>query len=401
MRFRRLLLTVLAGWSALVFAQTRIPWDMEALSKPPKTYAAAEPKEDGVTGIFLESVPWKGKPTRVFAWYGVPATGGKKVPGMVLIHGGGGTAFAEWVRFWNRHGYAAVAMDTCGSIPRAVPGKGPYGLDRPRHELGGPPGWGGFDQIDAPLEDQWTYHAVASAILSHSFLRSQQGVDPKRIGLTGISWGGYLTSIVGSVDQRFRFAAPVYGCGFLGEDSAWLPNFEKMGKEKAQKWLSLWDPSVYLPRARAPFLWVNGTNDFAYPMPSYQKSYRLPQGPRTLAIRVRMPHSHPPGVEAEEIRIFADSIFTKGKPLARVVSQGVAGKQAWATYKSSVPMAKAEINFTKDGGVWKERKWETLPAQLDSAKRRAAADIPEGARVFYLNLFDSRGAVVSTEHVEQ
>ena len=89
------------------------------------------------------------------------------------------------------------------------------------------------------------------------------------------------------------------------------------------------------------------------------------------------------------------------KPLARVVSQGVTGKEAWVTYKSSVPMAKAELNFTKDGGVWKERKWETLPAQLDSAKRRAAADIPEGARVFYLNLFDSRGAVVSTEHVEQ
>jgi hypothetical protein len=114
-----------------------------------------------------------------------------------------------------------------------------------------------------------------------------------------------------------------------------------------------------------------------------------------------MPHGHPPGIDPEEIRIFADSIFTKGKPLARVVSQGVTGKEAWVTYKSAVPITKAELNFTKDGGVWKERKWETLPAQLDSGKRRAAATIPDGARVFYINLFDSRGAVVSTEHVEQ
>ena len=58
------------------------------------------------------------------------------------------------------------------------------------------------------------------------------GVDPDRIGVTGISWGGYLTCIVAGVDPRFRFAAPVYGCGFLGDNSAWLPEFQKMGPEK-------------------------------------------------------------------------------------------------------------------------------------------------------------------------
>ena len=33
---------------------------------------------------------------------------GEKVPGMVLVHGGGGTAFASWVKRWNDRGYAAM-----------------------------------------------------------------------------------------------------------------------------------------------------------------------------------------------------------------------------------------------------------------------------------------------------
>jgi len=78
------------------------------------------------------------------------------------------------------------------------------------------------------------------------------------IGVTGISWGGYLTSIGGSVDERFRFAAPVCGCGFLTANSAWLQSFEKLGTEKATLWLSQWDPANYLPQAKIPFLKATG-----------------------------------------------------------------------------------------------------------------------------------------------
>jgi cephalosporin-C deacetylase-like acetyl esterase len=344
-----------------------------------------------VKAVFYEGVPWKGNPTRVFAWTGAPKAEGK-VPAMVLVHGGGGTAFEAWVRLWNERGYAAIAMDLCGSVPR----KEKQGWVR--HEHGGPPGWGGFDQIDAPEGDQWTYHAVAAVLLGHSLLRSFPEVDAERIGVTGISWGGYLTCIVSAVDPRFRFAAPVYGCGFLGEDSTWLGTFERMGKEKAEKWLGLWDPSRYLARTRMPMLWVNGTNDFAYPMGSYQKSYRLPPGERTLAIRVRMAHAHGgPGEKPEEIHALANALFRGGAPLAKVTGQGADGGKAWATFASKSPVVKGELNFTKDSGKWQKRKWETVPAELSGD--RVSAAIPEGAAAFYLNLIDDRGLVVSAEHV--
>jgi dienelactone hydrolase len=373
-------------------AAAQSSWDLDALSKAPKTGAAEGFEAEGLKAIFYDGEAWKGNPTRVFAWVGIPKAAAK-VPAMVLVHGGGGTAFADWARLWTGRGYAAIAMDLCGCLPRKK--------DKAweRHAQGGPPGWGGFDQIDGDEKDHWTHHAVADVLLAHSLLRSFPEVDADRIGITGISWGGYLTCIAASVDSRFKFAAPVYGCGFLGDNSTWLGTFEKMGKEKSEKWLRLWDPSKYLQQAKMPYLWVNGTNDFAYPLDSYQKSYRLPAPERTLAIRVRMAHAHGgPGENPEEIHAFADSLFKGGAPLAKITGQSAEKGEAWATFASKAPIVKAELNFTRDSGKWQPRKWEILPAKLEG--NRASAAVPEGAKVLYLNLVDDRNLVVSTEHVE-
>lgn len=370
-------------------------WDLNVLGKAPRFKPAKEPVAKEVESIFFDGVPFQKKPTQVFAYYGRPKNlkPGEKVPGIVLVHGGGGTAFDAWVRLWNSRGYAAIAPDLCGCVPI-----GSYGKWQ-RHEAGGPPGWGGFNQIDWPQEDQWTWQAVANILLAHSLLRSLPDVDAERIGLTGISWGGYLTCITSGVDPRFRFAVPVYGCGFLGDNSTWLPTFAKMPAEQSARWLRWWDPSVYLKDTKMPMLWVTGTNDFAYPMDSLQKSYRLPQGPRSVCLRVRMPHGHGgAGENPAEIHAFAESLLNGGLSLAQIAGQGRNGEEVWATYQSKAPIVRAELNYTCQTGVWKERKWETLPATVDTANCRVTARLPQGVTVYYLNLIDDRGLIVSTEH---
>lgn len=386
-------------------AEAPTPWQNEILFQSPKTYPAPGFEQEGMEALFYETLPWEGKPTRSFAYLGIPAhAAGEKVPAMVLVHGGGGTAFPAWVRLWTSRGYAAIAMDTCGSVPTTTEDR-----KHPRHEFGGPAGWGGWDQTDKAAEDQWTYHAVADVLLAHSLLRGRPEVDPARVGLTGISWGGYLTCIVAGVDDRFRFAAPVYGCGFLGDDSTWLGQFEKLGPDAAKLWLQRWDPSVYLPRVKVPMLWVDGTNDFAYPMDSLQKSYRLPPGPRTLCVRVRMPHGHGgAGENPEEIHAFADHILKGGPGLTRISKPHVFGTELRASYVSgdAVPpgkgslAAKAELNFTRETGPWQKRTWETIPARSWSDPREVMVEIPEGACVAYFNLVDEHGLVVSSEHIE-
>jgi dienelactone hydrolase len=372
-------------------------WDIQALSQAPKTHAAPAPgySAEGVQALFFDSVPWKGKPTRVFAWVGMPReTAGEKAPGMVLIHGGGGTAFANWVQLWNARGYAAIAMDTCGCT-----GGGEYSK-RPRHEAGGPPGWGGCDQMEWPLHDQWSYHAAAAVILSHSLLRSYPQVDAERIGVTGNSWGGYLTSLAASVDARFAFAAPLFGCGFLAESSCFAPALNALPADQKRAWIEHWDLSSRLHRLHAPAIWINGTNDFAFPLDSWQKSYRLTPN-RTVVCTLRMNHADGDTVNPLETFVAAESILKRSAPaLATISKQGIESQKVWATYASEVPIVKAELLFTRQRVSWVERLWETIPAELDTSARRATSKIPAGTSVCFLNLIDARGATVSTEHVE-
>ncbi len=287
-------------------------------------------------------------------------------------------------------------MDTCGCVP-----KGTYGKWE-RHDAGGPPGWGGFDHADEPMEDQWPYHAVTDVILAHSLLRSMPEVDSERVGLTGISWGGYLTCIVSGLDNRFRFAAPVYGCGFLGDNSAWAAELRKLGAQ-GDRWLAMWDPSKYLKNGKMPKLWVTGTNDFAYPMDSLQNSYRISGGESTLCIRLRMPHGHgAAGENPAEIAAFADSIVAKGKPLATIEKQGRdAQARSGRASGAKSPITKAELLYTEDEGAWQNRRWQTAPAVVDQSATTASATLPPRRSVFYLNLIDDRNLAVSTQHEEK
>src|SRR5438045_2146308 len=98
-------------------AAAQSSWDLDALSKAPKTTPAEGFDVEGLQAVYYDGVPLKGNPTRVFAWIGIPKAEGK-VPAMVLVHGGGGTAFAEWTKLWTSRGYAAIAMDLCGCVPR-------------------------------------------------------------------------------------------------------------------------------------------------------------------------------------------------------------------------------------------------------------------------------------------
>jgi dienelactone hydrolase len=378
---------------------TNFPVNLGALDAAPPRFAA-EGVASGVPGIqalFYAGLPWRGRPTRVFAWLGIPEgarRGEIEVPGMVLIHGGGGTAFRDWVALWMARGYAAIAMDTCGALPEPADAQ-----PRPRHPHGGPPGWSQacFAQVDEDPRDQWPCHAVAAAVLGHSLLRAQPGVDPDRIGVTGVSWGGFLACLVAGTDHRFRLAAPVYGCGHY-RGTVFAEDLRQIGEARARRWLELWDPTHFLADVRMPMLWLNGTNDFAYWLPAWQVSHRrIDPALRTLALRVRMPHGHGgPGEKPPEIAVQADALFRGGEPLARIVAQESANGELRVAFASSRPIVRAELNFTADAEApWPQRQWHTLPAHLGTGE--AVATVPPEAVCHCLNLVDDRGCVVSGE----
>lgn len=366
-------------------------WDLNQLSKAPQFRWLDS--TGSVRSLLYQSVDFEGKPTEVFAYYSNPdivagrPAGSQKFPGLVLIHGGGGKAFREWVEKWANEGYAAIAMDLSGNGAdgRKVAQPGPEQSNENK-----------FQKIEkGNLKNVWTYHAVASSILAHSLLLSFPEIDPLRTGVTGISWGGYLTCIVASLDNRFIAAAPVYGCGFYDESDVFKQNLNALSPKVKARWMKYFDPSVYLPYSKPFMFFINGNKDKHYNVEPYMKTYELSRN-KQVCIIPDMPHSHKDGWAPVEIRTFFDgalngnphpfvtaNIIAREKNQLTVILKPVAGKQ----------VASAEFYYTNDMASDNEhRVWQHTPATTNGDTRKIVQRIPkEGYKYAFFYLKDADG----------
>lgn len=384
------------------------PWKIDAWKEVPAVTWLD--RESPIRSLTYRSEPFEGKETDVFAFYATPGSirGDQSLdhdlPAVVLIHGGGGTAFDEWVRLWAMRGYAAIAMDLSGRRPAPPEFDRQTGelvfnprVARTRLEHGGPEAdhVAKFQNVGGDVTDDWQYHAVAAVMRAHSLIRSFEEVDPDRTAVTGISWGGYMTCLVASLDDRFKAAVPVYGCGFLYEgESVQKPLIDALGDEKRREWIRIYDPSAWLPHCRVPILWVNGTNDKHYPLNSYMRSYDLVPGPKQLRIEAGMRHSHVHGWAPQEIGLFIDQYVNRGVALPRIDQARTDADRVTARVTSKLPVKLAELHYTVDAGPLVDRRWQTAPAELQG--ETLSATVPEAATVWMLTVTDSRGAMVST-----
>jgi dienelactone hydrolase len=389
------------------------PWPLEKLTSPP----AMKWLDDSgpIRSLSYENEKFKGQTTDVFAFYATPGTisgdasKDKNLPAVVLIHGGGGTAFAQWTWLWAKRGYAAIAMDLSGRRPPAPkfdPATGELisGFSRPgdrtRLERGGPEhGYvEKFANVGDDPTDDWQHHSVPAVIRAHSLIRSFQEVDAERTAVTGISWGGYMTCLVASVDHRFKAAVPVYGCGFLYDgESVQRPAIDKLSPGKRTLWIETYDPSAWLPKCRVPILFVNGTNDIHYPLVSYSRSYGLVKGPKQIRIEVKMRHGHQSGWAPNEIGHFVDHHLLGTDPLPQLGKPQISDGKATVGVETFLELKKAQLHYTTDDGRLAERSWTSVPANLDG--KTISATVPYTATIWLLSATDSRDAMVSTDVV--
>ena len=361
-------------------------WDLDHLGKAPAFTWHDQSKP--VRSLHYRAEVFEGKTTEVFAYYATPGTlagdpgKDRKLPGIVLLHGGGGRAFANWAGLWASRGYAAIAMSLVGT------GEDMQG----RHTRPWP---NDVFSVRQDPKDGWVYHAVSDAILAHSLIRSFPEVDPERTAVTGYSWGGYLTCITASVDPRFKAAVPVYGCGFLHENSVFKGNFpnDDPGRKKA---IELWDPSSYMAMGTVPMLMCNGGSDFAYPPDSHAKTYAAITAEKNLHFVPFLKHGHefekPPASE-----IFIESKLNGGKPLARIGEPKIANGVITADLESVTGLTAARLHYCREKlpGKNRERKFTSVDAELKDRRITAAAP-PAQATFWWLTVTDERGATTSS-----
>ena len=146
--------------------------------------------------LYFDALEYEGNATRAFALIQLPegASAENKVPGIVLVHGGGGSAFDEWVTRWVERGYAAISIAVEGQTNERYEkesGKKAW----KQHDWAGPHRTGIYADMSKVIEEQWMYHAVADTVLANSLMRSLPEVETSKVGIMGISWGLSLIHI--------------------------------------------------------------------------------------------------------------------------------------------------------------------------------------------------------------
>ncbi len=344
--------------------------------------------------IMFDGEPYKGNPTKHFAYLGLPegASAANPVPAVVVVHGGGGTAYPQFVNEWNRRGYAAIAMDLNGCVPDV---NSPD--SRRRHAWAGP--WQDNYTDLYSQESVWMYHAVTAVIKANSILRSLPEVDSSKIGVTGVSWGSVVTSTTLGVDNRFAFAVPIYGCGYLYESQTYMSDL--MTREKMA-----WDASNFIKKSNLPILFISGDRDPAFDINIYNKTASLVGDRGTMCIIPNFRHDHPDAWAREEVYAFADSIVAEGKKLVRPGEVTVSGDKATVTLDipAGKSIASVKLYYTTEDITYHEDGSTALFAFNESTSYTNSGNtytfsIPQGTTYFYVDFTDSNGLMTSTKLV--
>ncbi|WP_342330476.1 acetylxylan esterase [Pedobacter sp. FW305-3-2-15-E-R2A2] len=365
-------------------------WDTEGIYKVPAYKVLST---DSAIGIVYQGLAYKGRPKNVFAYYASPGTlagdrsKDKNLPAVILVHGGGGTAFKAWALLWAKKGYAAIAMDLRGNDATK------------KHISGGfdePAGLTPYYSITSDLSEQWMYQAVADVILAHNLIRSFKEVDSNRTALNGISWGGIISCSLAGIDDRYKAVVPVYGCGYLFENSAMKQNIDQLKDPSRAIWIKQYDPSQYVGKAKMPVLFINGTNDGHFFLDSYEKTYRMVND-RNLSVKIGLRHNHSYGWGNEEIYSFINSYLNGTTPLPKLEAVEIKKTSIRAKIKSVVPIDKAYLNYTTDTTTaLKDKKWERKDLKI-KGDQICLSTLPEGVKIWYLSIVDDRGLQVSGE----
>jgi dienelactone hydrolase len=133
-----------------------------------------------------------------------PTNGKGKLPVMIVLHGTGGSkdAVASWLEDFARQGIIGIAIDARYHGERSGGAKGSAAYVEAITRAWKTP-------AGKPMEHPFYYDTVWDLWRLIDVLEKRADVDPKKIGMLGISMGGIQTWLAASVDDRVAVAVPL------------------------------------------------------------------------------------------------------------------------------------------------------------------------------------------------
>jgi dipeptidyl aminopeptidase/acylaminoacyl peptidase len=217
--------------------------------------------------------------TSIEGWVIMPprADTTQPVPLILAIHGGPhgayGTDFNFQFQLWAANGYAVLYTNPRGSTG--------YGEQFLWATWGG--GWG--------IKD---YEDVMAGV---DYVSKTQRIDAKRLGVTGYSYGGFLTNWV--ITQTPRFAAAITGAGISNWISDYATSDIPRTKEseffgapwepEGRRLLERQSPVYYANKVVTPTMFIHGEADLRVPIEQAEQMYLALKKRKVPARFVRYP----------------------------------------------------------------------------------------------------------------
>lgn len=361
-------------------------WDVKEIYTAPMFTSE---KDGDVIKMIYDGISYKGHTKKIFAYYSTPGIlagnreNDKKLPAIILVHGGMGTAYRRWVTLWAERGYAAFAMDLRGHDPSGKQIENGFEettRDMPVYKL--------YENLD----EQFLYQAVADIIKAHNLIRNFKEVDVSKTALCGVSWGAVISLIVSGLDDRFKAVVPIYGCGFFPTSP--LQSLQGLSETEKQVWIKQYDPKQYVGKAKMPVLFVNGTNDNNFYLDSYAKTYQLAKN-KNLSVQIGMRHSHEDAFKLREPYCFVDSYLKGDKPLPLIGLPSVKNRRTISRVKNGELVKNAYLNYTTDTtSNLMKREWKQAQAQV-KRKKIVTPPVPGNATMWFVSCTDERNLITT------
>jgi dipeptidyl aminopeptidase/acylaminoacyl peptidase len=226
-----------------------------------------------------ESLEWTNEGFNIQGWLVPPAKveAGKKYPMIVLIHGGpSGVTTSEWPASFGMSRAVIAALSVRGYYVLLPNPRGSYGA--------------GEDFTRANVKD-FGGGDLRDTMTGIDMVTKKYPIDPARLGVTGWSYGGFMT--MWTVTQTNRFNAAVAGAGIANWQSYY-------GQNLIDQWMipffgaSVYDdPDVYeksspirfIKNVKTPTLIIVGERDAECPA---SQSYEFWHALKTLGVPTQL-----------------------------------------------------------------------------------------------------------------
>lgn len=345
------------------------------------------------------------RPSNVFVVITSPLNPGK-YPGLLILHGGRGAAEQDKAVAWAARGYVAVAPDLPGIADSELV---PYSS--------GP--WKGhftskFITANPDVTASHIFDGVLAALQALELLRAQPNVRIDRIGVVGINWGGYVTTMVsGMAGTEVRAAFSIYGSGYYDRGSAWQESLARLPKAESARWLKHLDAGRRAHGIAANYFVAATTNHEYYWPPAVMATLADIHSPRNQLFAPNavdsislpggslMPDFSSSWLSMEE-PYFAFYLQGTGKPFPIVAIEKAARRDnetVRVQFRVQGQSVRASAYYSLNDKPWVEREWVKAPVVFigkgiyEAALPAAAAD--HGASWFAI-ASDTRPVTVSS-----